>query len=62
MSATAVMILAYLGIGAGFALGLAISWRAWVVFVLLWPIFAVLMVLSPAINWWVNREFRRRHG
>jgi hypothetical protein len=43
-------------VGSVFAWKLAISGTAVFVLVLLWPIFAVLILLSPAINAVVNRR------
>ncbi len=50
-------IVAYLVIGACFAWRMAISPQAVVILVLLWPVFAVLVVLAPAINYFVNKRW-----
>lgn len=55
------IVLAVVGwvvIGAVFARFLAISPIAVFVIVIAWPIFLLLLLLSPLINAYVNREFK----
>jgi VIT1/CCC1 family predicted Fe2+/Mn2+ transporter len=49
-------ILAYAIVGAIFARYMAISTGAVIVLVLLWPIFAVLIIAAPVINHFANRN------
>jgi hypothetical protein len=49
-------IIAYIVIGGTFALRWAISTISAVNFFLFWPLFAVLMLLAPIINYFANRN------
>jgi hypothetical protein len=50
----------WLMIGCAFAWKMAISTRAVVVLMIAWPLFVVLIILAPAINWYVNRNIPNR--
>lgn len=57
-----IVVLAYFLIGYLAARLWAISGEAFIVLIVAWPMFLVLALAAPVINWWVNRHIPERRN